>query len=177
MPPLPSGAAHLPPSPARGEGHIFPSPLAGEGGARAEGVGGRGRPPSRRELLARAKWMRANPTEAERKLWTILRAKRLSGYKFKRQVIIDWYIVDFVNFERRLIVEADGSQHADNRYDERRDAYLRGQGFEVIRFWNSEALRDSVAVADAVWHALQVPPLPPTAARRAPPSPARGEGF
>ena len=152
-----------------------PSPLAGEGGARREAVGGRGGAPSYSDLLARAKTMRANPTDAERRLWSILRGKRLAGCKFKRQVIIDPYIADFVNFEQRLIIEADGSQHADNRYDERRDAYLKRQGFAVIRFWNSEALKDTSAVAETIWRALQSPPLP-SAASRLPPSPARGEG-
>ena len=155
---------------------LNPSPLAGEGGTRAEGVGGRGGLVTHKDLLARAKWMRSNPTEAERKLWQILRNKRLVGYKFKRQVVLDWYIADFVNFEHRLIVEADGSQHAENDYDERRDAHLKGEGFEVLRFWNNTILDEHWVVEDAIWHALHSPPLPPTAARRAPPSPARGEG-
>jgi very-short-patch-repair endonuclease len=159
-----------------------PSPLAGEGGARAEGVGGSGGVPSRKLLLARAKYMRANPTDAERRLWAILRNKRLSGYKFKRQVILDCYIADFVNFEHRLIIEADGSQHADNKYDKRRDAYLKGQGFAVLRFWNSDALKETKAVTEIIWCALQSPPPLPSAALRLrsgrlPPSPARGEGF
>jgi very-short-patch-repair endonuclease len=154
----------------------YPSPLAGEGGARAAGVGGRGGLPSRKLLLARAKYMRANPTDAEKRLWSILRAKRLCDYKFKRQVVIDWYIADFVNFEYRVIVEADGSQHADNKYDEKRDAYLENQGFKVIRFWNSDSLKETGAVAEAILHALISPPLP-SAASRLPPAPARGEGL
>jgi very-short-patch-repair endonuclease len=156
-----------------------PSPLAGEGvrlGNSLPSRNGRGCYPSRKELLARAKWMRANPTDAEKRLWSILRNKGLSGYKFKRQVILDWYIVDFVNFEHRLIIEADGSQHADNKYDERRDSYLKSQGFNILRFWNSDALKESKVVAETIWHALQSPPLP-SAALRLPPSPARGEGF
>jgi very-short-patch-repair endonuclease len=153
-----------------------PSPPAGEGGARAVGVGGRGGLPSRQLLLARAKWMRANPTDAERRLWAILRNKRLSGYKFKRQVILDCYIADFVNFEHRHIIEADGSQHADNKYDEQRDAYLKSQGFNVLRFWNSDALKETADVAETIWCALQSPPLP-SADLRLPPSPARGEGL
>jgi very-short-patch-repair endonuclease len=159
---------------------INPSPLAGEGGARvlseAKGVGGRGGLPSRKLLLARAKYMRANPTDAEKRIWSILRAKRLCDYKFKRQVVIDYYIADFVNFEHRVIVEADGSQHADNKHDEKRDAYLESQGFKVIRFWNSDALKETGAVTDAILFALTSPPLP-SAASRLPPSPARGEGF
>ena len=158
----------------------FPSSLAGEGGARAQsvakGVGGRGRAPSTTELLSRAKTMRANPTDAERKLWAILRGKRLSGFKFRRQVIIGRFIADFVNYDRRLIVEADGSQHAENDYDERRDAYLNAQGFRLLRFWNNDILKSSGRVAEAIWLALQSPPLP-SAASRLPPSPAGGEGL
>jgi very-short-patch-repair endonuclease len=132
--------------------------------------------PTKSDLLARAKWMRLNPTEAERRLWAVVRGKRLSGYKFRRQVIIDSYIVDFINLDHRLIVEADGSQHADSEYDQRRDAYLKGQGFTVLRFWNSDVLKDCNGVAETIWHALQTPPLP-SAASRLPPSPARGEGI
>jgi very-short-patch-repair endonuclease len=120
--------------------------------------------------------MRSNPTDAEGKLWQILRNKRLAGYKFKRQVVLDWYIADFVNFAHRLIVEADGSQHAENAYDVRRDTHLKTQGFAVLRLWNNTILQEPHVVEDAIWQALQAPPLPPTATRRAPPSPARGEG-
>jgi very-short-patch-repair endonuclease len=98
--------------------------------------------------------MRANPTEAEKALWQILRAKRLAGFKFKRQVVLEWYIADFVNFERRLIVEADGSQHAESDYDKRRDAYLAGQDFRVLRFWNNDILSNVSGVFDAIHAAL-----------------------
>jgi len=98
--------------------------------------------------------MRANPTEAERKLWDMLRAKRFLQYKFRRQQIIVPYIVDFVCFEKRLIVEVDGSQHADNRYDERRDTFLKAQRFEVRRFWNNDILANSTSVAEAIYDAL-----------------------
>src|ERR1700761_4487090 len=98
-----------------------PSPFTGEGGARRAAVGGRGR------ALARAREMRKNPTDAERALWRVLRAKRLANWKFRRQQRIDPYIVDFVCFESRLIVEADGSQHIDNARDDRRDAFLKAQ--------------------------------------------------
>ena len=69
--------------------------------------------------------MRSEPTDAELKLWRILRGKRLEGYKFKRQVPIDRYIADFVCFAHRLIIEADGSQHVDSAYDNARDGYLQ----------------------------------------------------
>jgi very-short-patch-repair endonuclease len=104
--------------------------------------------------------MRSNPTEAERRLWSILRNKRLSGYKFKRQQVLGDYIADFVNFEYRVIVEADGSQHAESDHDARRDHWLTLQGFTVRRFWNIDILARSSQVEENIWHALQVPCLP-----------------
>lgn len=144
-----------------------PSPLAGEGGARRKAVGGRGGA----TLLERARHMRTNPTEAERRLWSILRNKRLAGHKFKRQQVIGRYIVDFVNFERKLIIEADGSQHIDSETDERRATWLESQGFRVLRFFNDDILARTEQVAEAIWFALGAgqPPLPNA-------SPARGEG-
>ena len=95
---------------------------------------------------ARARAMRRAPTEAEDRLWRLLRDRRLSGLKFRRQVPIGPYIVDFLCVGAQLIVEADGSQHGENIRDERRDAYLAGQGWTVLRFWNHDILhyRESV---------------------------------
>ena len=137
---------------------ICSSPLVGEEGARAAGVGRRGGG----SLLPLAKRMRREPTEAERKLWAILRGKRLAGYKFKRQQPIGPYIADFVNFARRVIVEADGSQHAENAADAIRDDWFKAQGFIVLRIWNSDILANSDVAATAIWQALQTeqPPLP-----------------
>jgi len=99
--------------------------------------------------------MRSEPTDAERALWQLLRAKRFVGYKFKRQVPIDRYIVDFVCFANRLIIEADGSQHAESQYDAERDAYLAAQGFRISRFWNNDILTKTEGVSEAIWAALQ----------------------
>ena len=120
-------------------------------------------------LLANAKRMRREPTDAERALWRVLRAKRLSEWKFRRQVRIEPYIVDLVCFSARVIVEADGSQHVENLADERRDAFLKAQGFRVLRFWNNDVLTNREGVLTAVLTALETP-LPN-------PSPARGEGL
>ena len=84
-------------------------------------------------------------------LWSILRDKRLTNSLVRRQVINDRYIVDFISFDHRLIVEADGCQHAESEYDEWRDAYLKQQGFIVLRFWNSDILNDSDGVTEAIW--------------------------
>jgi len=120
--------------------------------------------------LANAKHMRRNGTDAERRLWSVLRAKRLSDWKFRRQQPVDnRYIVDFVCFSARLIVEADGSQHADSASDAERDAWLKQQGFRILRFWNNDILTNPDGVATAILAALE-PPLPN-------PSPARGEGL
>jgi very-short-patch-repair endonuclease len=155
---------------------IPPSPISGEGGTRPRsGWEGEGIP-SRKELLARAKWMRANPTPAEDRLWAMLRDRRFAHCKFRRQQIVDSYIADFVSLSEGLIVEADGSQHAESEGDLRRDRYLRGQGFRVLRFWNNHVLNEPEAVKLVILAAL-TSPHPPKPAAWAPPSPARGEGF
>lgn len=89
--------------------------------------------------------MRKNLTEAELKLWNALRAHRLEGLGFKRQMPIGNYIVDFACSEHRLIVEADGSQHATDaqiNYDGERTEYFRNLGWQVVRFWNDDVLGD-----------------------------------
>ncbi|MCX8255835.1 hypothetical protein RHAL1_02635 [Beijerinckiaceae bacterium RH AL1] len=101
-----------------------------------------------------AKRMRSAPTEAERKLWLVLRDRRFSGFKFRRQVPLGPYILDFVCFERRLVVEADGSQHDESERDEVRDRWLKSQGFRVRRFWNADILARPREVGDTIWHDL-----------------------
>ncbi len=109
-----------------------PSPLAGEGWGEGE---------MNSTYVKFARVLRKNSTEAERKLWGNLRAKRLAGFKFKRQQVIGKYIVDFICFEKRVIVEMDGGQHAVNvKEDTIRDNWLKGQGFSILRFWNNEVL-------------------------------------
>jgi very-short-patch-repair endonuclease len=120
--------------------------------------------------------MRANPTEAEKRLWSMLRDRRFAHCKFRRQQIIDSYIADFVSLSERLIVEADGSQHLESEDDLRRDRYLRAQGFRVPRFWNNHVLNESEAVESAILGALTFP-HPPKPSAWVPPSPARGEGH
>jgi very-short-patch-repair endonuclease len=126
--------------------------------------------------LRQAKVLRSNMTDAERRLWYLLRAHRFKEIKFKRQAPIGRYIVDFVSFERRLVVEVDGGQHADNEADLRRTRWLEDQGFRVLRFWNNEVLNNTGAVLDAIV-AASANPSPGTPLRGAPPSPTRGEGI
>jgi very-short-patch-repair endonuclease len=103
-----------------------------------------------------------------------------AGCKFRRQVPIGNYIVDFVCLDRRVIVELDGGQHNEashKKYDARRDAWLRSQGFEVLRFWNSDVFLEWEGMADAIWHALHRRPSRRAQRPLTPnPSPARGEG-
>lgn len=97
--------------------------------------------------LEYARELRKNATDCERLLWLHLRASRLNGYKFKRQQPLGNYIVDFVCFESRLIVEADGGQHNEQiEYDTHRDNWLRSQGFNVLRFWNNDILTNTEQV-------------------------------
>ena len=97
-----------------------------------------------------AKSMRRQPTEAERAIWHVVRAGRLDGLKFKRQVPLGPYIVDFICFEAKLIVEVDGGQHGDSPRDARRDAYFAGVGLRTLRIWNSDALTNRAGVARAI---------------------------
>jgi very-short-patch-repair endonuclease len=98
----------------------------------------------------RAKALRTNATDAERRLWHLLRAHRLEGLKFKRQVPLDGYVLDFVCFEARLIVEADGSQHLDSISDELRDAHFAASGFLTVRIWNNEILQNPAGVWEQI---------------------------
>lgn len=94
--------------------------------------------------------MRREPTEAEDLLWGALRGRRLDRIKFRRQVPVGAYIADFICAEAMLIVEIDGSQHADSSYDRDRGAGLKTQGFRVLRFWNDEVLHELNSVCDTI---------------------------
>jgi very-short-patch-repair endonuclease len=102
----------------------------------------------------RAKSLRHNMTEAERRLWYWLRAHRFNGVAFRRQTPIGLYIVDFVSRELRLVIEIDGGQHDGRASDGRRDEWLESKGYCVIRFWNIEILRNRdgvlARIADAI---------------------------
>ncbi len=97
-----------------------------------------------------ARRLRRDATEAERRLWGVLRDRRLAGYRFRRQHPIGEFIVDFACTRYRLVVEADGSQHADNPDDERRGAWLGKQGWRVLRFWNNDILNHAEGVIETI---------------------------
>jgi very-short-patch-repair endonuclease len=124
-----------------------------------------------------AKALRTQATDAEIALWRLLRSRRLAQLKFRRQVPIGPWIVDFVSFEQRLIVEADGSQHAESEDDKRRDYDLSERGFRVLRFWNNDILLRSQSVMEMILDVVAQSPSPVCAPSGAhPPSPTRGEG-
>jgi len=89
-------------------------------------------------------------TDVERRPWSVLRDRRLLGYKFRRQRPIGPFIVDFACIERRLVIEADGGQHADNEADARRTAWLERHGWRVVRFWNNDILLNAEGVAETI---------------------------
>lgn len=109
-----------------------------------------------------ARHLRTHSTDAERVLWRHLRAYRLRGHKFRRQAPIGRYIVDFVCFEMRLVIELDGGQHAERtKYESDRTAWLRRQGFRVLRFWNTDVLNNLEGVREVIAEACAGgPPLP-----------------
>ena len=89
-------------------------------------------------------------TDAERKLWLALRDRRLAGYKFRRQVPVGPFIVDFVSYHARLVIEVDGGQHAESPRDARRDQWLAVNDFRVLRFWNNDVLRNIEGVLTVI---------------------------
>jgi very-short-patch-repair endonuclease len=127
---------------------------------------------------ALAKQLRGQMTDAEQRLWYRLRAHRFHGLKFKRQAPIGPYVVDFICFEHRLIIELDGGQHADNATDRQRDDWLRREGYHVQRFWNHDVLRrtDSVLseISDVLIQSDGLTPLPARSARHPLPQGERG---
>lgn len=148
---------------------------AAEGGASRVAVGRRGG-----VLLARARRMRREPTDAEDALWRLPQCKRLAGYKFRpQQRLEDKYVVDFVCFDRRVILKADGPRHAERDYDAQRDAWPREHACTILRFWNNDVLAPPENVDRHLVRprkrqrrhcgALAGRPFPR-------PSPARGEG-
>jgi very-short-patch-repair endonuclease len=98
-------------------------------------------------------------TDAERRLWQHLRKRQLVGYKFQRQHPFGDYILDFVSFDAKLVVEVDRSQHMDRtELDTKRTRALTRAGFTVLRFWNNQVLNEIESVKEAIWTALQTPP-------------------
>jgi very-short-patch-repair endonuclease len=103
----------------------------------------------------KARQLRQASTDTERRMWSALRDRRLASYKFRRQYPIGPYIVDFACTRHQLVIELDGSQHADATADVRRTAFLQRQGWRVIRFWNNDVLINTSGVIESILRALQ----------------------
>ena len=102
--------------------------------------------------------LRRHQTDAEKALWLKLRSKQLAGMKFRRQQAIGPYIVDFVNFDDRLVIEIDGGQHSRHKIrtdDEKRTMWLQQQGYDIIRFWDNEVLQNIDGVLENILVALE----------------------
>jgi very-short-patch-repair endonuclease len=108
-------------------------------------------------ITGRARQLRRVSTEAEKRLWSKLKDRRLAGHKFVRQEPIGPYFADFLCRETKLVIEVDGGQHNDSAHDLRRDAFLRSQGFEVVRFWNADVLGAMDAVLATILEHLPRP--------------------
>ena len=110
---------------------------------------------------ARARRLRREATDAETALWHRLRSRALDGHKFVRQEPIGPYTVDLICRERRLVIEVDGGQHADNARDVARDKWLANQNYRVLRFWNNDVLGNMAGVLETIAAALaEAPPHP-----------------
>lgn len=120
-------------------------------------------------LKSRARSLRANLTDAEQRLWARLRRKQLLGIQFYRQKPIGYYIADFYAPAARLIVEVDGSQHADlaqAEHDKRRTAYFKEIGLRVLRFNDREVLVEIDSVTEEIFRAVEEnPPKSPFSQR------------
>ena len=110
------------------------------------------------EQVAFARGLRRNMTEAEHALWARLARRQLAVVKFRRQAPIGPYLVDFVTFERKVVVEVDGGHHGEASIkivDDARSAWLRQEGFKVLRFWNNEVLNNPQGVLESVLEVLR----------------------
>ena len=111
------------------------------------------------------KSLRYSQTDAESKLWYQLRNRRFQNHKFRRQHILCDYIVDFICLQKKLVIELDGGQHAEqNEYDSARTQKLEADGFQVLRFWNNEIFNSIDSVLETIYRALNTP-RPPQKAR------------
>ncbi len=107
--------------------------------------------------LPMARHLRSRMTDAETKLWWYLRNNQLGNYKFRRQMPLGPYVLDFACESRKLVIEVDGGQHCENHYDQKRTIWLESKGWKVIRFWNNEVLQQTEAVLQTILKALSNP--------------------
>ena len=106
--------------------------------------------PIPKHRLRNARAMRHIATDAEKKLWRLLRSRQLEEFKFRRQVPVGNFIADFVCHERKLIIEVDGGQHAENARDKERDCWFARAGYSMVRYWNNDVLKNPNGVLEAI---------------------------
>ncbi|MFI0849607.1 endonuclease domain-containing protein [Mesorhizobium sp. IMUNJ 23232] len=102
----------------------------------------------------RARTLRWVENSAEGLLWQDLKGRRLAGHQFVRQHPIGSYFADFCCRKKKLVIELDGSQHADSSYDRRRDEFMRAKGYSVLRFWSHDVLKGRTSVCETILAAL-----------------------
>jgi very-short-patch-repair endonuclease len=134
----------------RDEAPLIASPLRGEVAAQRRVRGS----------VSRSRTLRSMPTDAEAKLWSIVRARQLGGFKFVRQLAIGPYFADFACREVALVVEVDGGQHAESQRDATRTQFLSAEGYSVLRFWNNDVLTNPQGVAESILAVLVSHPSP-----------------
>ena len=115
------------------------------------------------ELTQKARNLRTNMTDQERKFWAIVRKEQFHNYRFLRQYIIGNYIVDFICREKKIIIEIDGGQHSENvDYDIARTKFLESKGYKVIRFWNNDIDNNISGVYQKLEDVFDVHPSQPS---------------
>ncbi|MGE0283171.1 MAG: endonuclease domain-containing protein [Rhizobiaceae bacterium] len=117
-------------------------------------MNGEGRSRRKAGTTDKARSLRKGDNLAEGRLWTELKNRKLGGYKFVRQLPIEPYFADFACREQRLVIELDGSQHADSAYDRVRDAFMQEAGYSVLRFWSHDARANLRSVCETILAAL-----------------------
>jgi very-short-patch-repair endonuclease len=141
-----------PPHPSlshQGRGKIYrntrKNSLPLEGGGKRVGV---------KALTGIARKLRKQSTDTEQHLWRHLRNRQIEGFKFRRQQPVGGYFVDFVNLEKKVIIELDGGQHALGPGDKVRDEWLRAEGYKVLRFWDNQIFNNLEGVLETIRDAL-----------------------
>ena len=125
-----------------------------EGGGKRVGV---------KDLTGVARRLRKYSTDTELHLWRHLRERQIEGFKFRRQQPVGRYVVDFVNLEKKVVVELDGGQHTLDPGDKIRDEWLKAEGYKVLRFWDNQVFSNLEGVLENIRNALLTPhpdPLP-----------------
>lgn len=127
---------------------------------------------------ARARTLRRDLTPAERRMWHMLRSAQLEGLKFRRQHPVGPFIADFACLAIKLVVEIDGGQHNESISDAGRDAYMQAHGWNILRFWNNDVLKNTQGVLISIIRVCKQRVPSPDAGKslRHPLPPAAGEG-